>query len=83
MNNPIEYSEDRRRGELPHIQRAIDSLVGRRVSCSRCRSEIATHVIDAYHSPRAVCRGCAGVWAGFTPLERCKSRVSFALRGGR
>jgi hypothetical protein len=74
MKFPVEFSEDRKRGTLPHIRSAIESLQGAlNVPCARCRKR-ATHLIDGCR--RAACDDCARAWASLTPLERRRSRGS-------
>jgi hypothetical protein len=79
-----EYSEDRRRGELPHIRMAVDGL-RRRLDCpcSRCHARDATQLIDLYHAPRAVCGTCYDHWRGLTQIERRAAGLEFQRRGGR
>jgi hypothetical protein len=76
MSKPVlEYSEDRRRGALPHLQRAIEevrSSIGNGVRCARCRLRQATHLID--NCRQAVCGPCALQWAAATPLARRQAR---------
>jgi hypothetical protein len=68
--NPLEYSEDRQRGRLAHIERAIEALRGvQGIRCERCRRP-ATHLVAAR---RASCAGCARDWQELSPLERRRS----------
>jgi hypothetical protein len=43
----------------------------------------ASHVIDAYHTPRAVCTRCAEAWGALSPLKRRQARAEFEHRGHR
>jgi hypothetical protein len=74
MSKPVEYSEDRRRAILPHVQRGIEAVRGISggVECARCRRRQATHLIDSCR--RAVCGPCAIEWAALTPLARRQAR---------
>jgi hypothetical protein len=81
----VEYSENRQRGDMPHIRKAIEALRGataRSVACARCRTGRATHLIDAFRSPRAVCERCAGDWSALSALER-RQAATFSRRDGR
>jgi len=71
MKPIVERSDDLRRGDMPHLRKAIEQLSGlRSVNCARCRTERATHLIAAMRSPKAVCSRCASTWAALSPLER-------------
>jgi hypothetical protein len=74
MKPILEYSEDRKRGSLPHVQRAIESVrgIGSGPQCVRCRRRQATHLINACRE--AVCGPCATDWAALTPLARRQYR---------
>ena len=79
-----EYSEDRKRGDLPHI-RAVVQAMRRRLdtACSRCRTRQATYIVDPYQMPRAVCTRCYSEWVGLTPIGRQQARLEFVNRGRR
>ena len=76
-DRPLEYSEDRRRGDRPELRKLIDAVRGRltsKVDCSRCKRGHGTHLIDTFRSPRVVCRDCFWRWADMTPVERRRER---------
>ena len=79
MKDRIEYSEDRARGARPHIQQAMTELrLGVGAECSRCRRHSATHLVDAYSAPRAVCPSCFATWRDMSSLERRQARQAFS-----
>lgn len=82
MARILEYSEDRR-GDLPHIARAIDeirSLGGHGTRCTRCGQRNATHL--SVDLRMATCDPCAREWASMSPEARRERRCYFE-RGAR
>jgi hypothetical protein len=77
--NDLEISDDRHRGAMPHLQRAIAALRGLG-PCYRCQQP-SLHLIDAFGTPRAVCDRCAEAWRGLLPLQRMQSRQDYLSRG--
>ena len=80
-DRPIEYSEDRRRGERPELRKIIEAVRGRltrKTACATCRRGIVHRddavLIDVYNRPRVVCRGCYGTWERMSPVERRQTR---------
>lgn len=72
-DRPIEYSEDRKRGERPDLKPVIEAVRGRLNAQARCKvhpREAGTHLIDIYRSPRVVCDSCYRAWCDMTPIER-------------
>lgn len=81
---PVEFSEDRRRGEMPHIRRAVEAL--ERVSqttCADCRTRSATHLVNVRSTPLALCAHCADGWRSMSPLMRRQAGAEWSRRGGR
>jgi hypothetical protein len=82
-DSDLEISDNRRRGEMPHLKRIISEFrttLQTLGTCARCR-EKAMALVDAYGSPRAVCARHAEEWRRMSPVERRQARLAFTVRG--
>ena len=71
---PVERSDDPRRGEMPHLKKAIQegvALLKRAAAyCAKCGVARGTHIINMRIAPKLVCGGCAERYRAMTHLER-------------
>lgn len=71
----IEFSEDRRRGAMPHIAKAIEQVRGAITgqTCRRCGAP-GSHLVNARRTPQVVCERCKDTWVRMAPIDRLRGR---------
>jgi hypothetical protein len=58
-SQPIEHAEDRRRGQLPHIQRSIAMVRVVATGAARCDAHGCSNRASVVLGARALCGDCA------------------------
>ncbi len=69
--HPIEFSEDRHRGSMPHIRAVLDKLRDLQAHTIRCRcGHTASHLVRTADRGTAMCAQCANSYRGASWVER-------------
>jgi hypothetical protein len=82
--DPIERSDDPRRGEMAHLKVAIGTvmaLLKKGGPCTWCTATRASHVVNTRATPQLVCTTCAAKYEAADNIGRRRMINDFARRG--
>ena len=81
---PIERSDDPKRGEAPHLKRAMEQvkkLLDKAGPCASCKTTRASRVVNVRALPVLLCAACAEKYRAMGQVERRAMLIGISMRG--
>jgi hypothetical protein len=82
--SPPERSDDPRRGDMPHLKRAIEQvkkLLDAAGPCASCKTTRATRVVNVRALPVLLCATCGEKYRAMDQVERRGMLIGISMRG--